>query len=199
MNLRHFILAGLIFASCHAWASGFQFSLGGGEEFYSGKDTETLAPNQATDIRFGARFDEPHLFNWIANTTLISSTGTADFKVDGATKSLNYMLYGGEFDLGFRITPFANSSHLPIQPFAGVAGAIQLDYVKWDITASSTFPQTDTNYFPGYVALVGADVYWAKNAGVTFLVEQTNLAGSLANSSFSMNSNRFLLLFFFED
>src|SRR6185437_7673209 len=125
-----------------AFASGYQFTFGGGEEFYSGVDNTSLAPNSAVDVHFGAKFGEPHIVNWVASTTLMESSGTADFKVSGTSTSLAYSLYGGEFDLGLRVTPFAHANHLPIEPFFGAAGALQLDSVKFGTTTSTTFPRT---------------------------------------------------------
>ena len=200
MGVMLLLLAFLIFYSSSSLAAGYQYQFGGGQEYYSGLKDQSLAPNTATNVRFGARFADRSIMNWIASTTLISSSGSSSFKVSGTSTTMGYQLLGGEFLLGFRVTPLANSNHLPIQPFFGAGGVVQLNSVKFPDapSTSTTFPKSDAQYFAGYTVLVGVDVYMNKNFGFGLQVEQISAGGTLASESFSTGSNRFLLVLFIE-
>jgi outer membrane protein W len=184
----------------NAWAGGHQYQVGGGLQYFAGLPDKSFASNTATVARFGARFGERSVFSWVANTTLMSSSGAATFKVDGTATANPYQLMGAEFMGGFRFLPLANSSRLPVQPFFGAQGVFQINSVKFPNASSTTttFPKTDTQYFTGYAFTVGTDLYFNKNWGFSIQVDQVLASGTLANSTFSSNATRFMLLLFVE-
>ena len=194
------ICLGFFIAADFAVAAGHQYHFGGGVYYFAGLPQASFASNTGNVLRLGGRFGERGMFSWVSDASFMTSSGSMDIKVNGVAATNNYQLTGGEFAMGFRFVPLANSSHLPIQPFIAVQGVVQLNSVKFPDASSSvtTFPKTDTQYFTGYMLTAGADVYFGKRWGVSLQVDQVSADGTLASQTYTSGGNRFLFLLFAE-
>lgn len=193
------ILFFAFFASAAKAENNTQYNLMLGYHYFSGKDLKSLAPNTSYLMRFGAGSGTKSMFGWISSMALQFGTATANFNDSGTTRALSYQLIGGEFNLGFRIMPFASQYKLPVQPHFGVTGALQVDSFNFGTqTVSATFPKTEAQQFYGYNLFVGTDVSLGKNWGVVLQVEQSVISGTVATAVFELSGNRVFLGLFFE-
>ncbi len=180
-------------------AEEFQHEVGLGLHYYSGLTDKSLAPNFSTVLRFAAGNVPRSFYKWVTNLTILSGANTSTFDDAGTSISLDYTLLGGEFNFGFAIVPMASYSKLPVQPYFGVTGSLQVASLKFGDTssASATFPKTDAGMFMGYALFVGVDIQMSKSFGMGFNVEQSAINGQVAAATFGMGGNRIFLNFFF--
>lgn len=198
LSKLYFIFIILIFSS-FLKAEDFQHEIGLGIHYYSGSADKSLAPNLSTALRFGAGNVPKSFYKWISSLTILSGSSTATFNDAGNSVSLSYTLLGGEFNFGFGIVPMAESTKLPVQPYFGVTGALQVTSLKFANTdqASATFPKTDANMYFGYGLLVGVDIQMGKSFGMGLTVEQSAVSGQVATKPFGLGGNRIFLNFLF--
>lgn len=203
-NLKRFQSFGtfallLCFLPHLAWAKDFQYEIGPGYAYFAGQEKKSLAPLTGYLMRFAAGTSSEKTFRWVSSMSLLSSSGESVFDDAGTDRTLTYQLIGGEFNIGFRIGFLSGFSKLPVQPYFGAAGSIvsaSFAFPK-DSTVSETFPKTDAGNFYGYAIFVGTDLTLGKEWGLNVHVEQSNIAGTLAQKQFVLNSNRVFLMMFF--
>lgn len=181
-----------------AEAADIQFKVGAGQQYFSGKSLQSLSPNKGTILTFAAGSGSRSILRWVSNMTLLSSSGTADFSDSGTSQTLSYALIGGEFNYGVQVAPMASFSKLPIQPYFGVTGALQMDTFTFtdNGSLSSTFPKTSSGQFFGYNIQVGVGINMTKRGGLYIEVEQSTIAGQIAEATFNLNGNRIIIGWF---
>lgn len=180
-------------------AESYQHEIGAGMHYYSGLAEKSLAPNLGTLLRFSASNVPKSWYKWVTNLTVLSGGASSDFDDAGSTVTLDYTLLGGEFNFGFAIVPMASFEKLPVQPYFGATGSLQVSSLKFTDTssASATFPKTDAGMFAGYALFVGVDVLMSKTFGMGLTVEQSAINGQVATVPFGMGGNRIFINFFF--
>lgn len=197
----HLVAIGLMFAMSaqRTWAEEYQHEVGVGLHYYSGAADESLAPNTGTLLRFTAGNVPSGWFKWLTSLSILTGGSTATFDDAGSSRTLDYTLIGGEFNVGFSIVPMASFQKLPVQPYFGSTVSLQVNSLRFGDTsgASATFPKTDAGMFMGYALLVGVDLQLGKSFGIGFLVEQSVINGQVAEATFAMGGNRVLLNMFF--
>jgi hypothetical protein len=176
-----------------------QFDVLVGYHYFSGLAQQSIAPNTGYVLRFAAG-TRKGILRWTSNLSLLYATATNEFDDGGTTRDLAYTLMGGEFNIGFKVAPLGNFTKLPIQPYFGATGAVQIDSFVFgeDATTSATFPKTDATQFFGYNVNVGVDLSMSKRWGFVVAVEQSKVSGTLAATPFVLDGNRVFIGLYFK-